>query len=32
MDTTQFIALCDGVPAEVRNSSPKGGNAQEERV
>lgn len=32
MDTTQFIALCDGIPAEVRTGSPKGGITQEERV
>lgn len=32
MDTIQFIALCDGIPAELRTSSPKGGIVQEERV
>ncbi len=32
MDTVQFMTLCDGIPAELRTSSPKGGIAQEERV
>lgn len=32
MDTTQFMALCDGIPAEARVGAPKGRIAQEERV
>lgn len=32
MNTDEFIALCDGIPAEVRQEGPHGNPYNEERV
>jgi len=32
MDTSEFIILCDGIPAEVRQDGPRGNANKEERV